>query len=178
MEIKLDPIPLKDLIGEGGDNLNRMLHSFSCEVNESIERFLHEGAVQQEKETRARTTLMVDRDTGNIAGYFTILVENFNFTTASGKNRKRIAGDKRAAGFNCILIGKIGRSDKYKGKVPGSEILKAAIYTCSLINDLTAMKVVCVEYEDKPKLKHFYEENKFKLLQENENGLNISFLKI
>lgn len=178
MEINLEPIPLIDLIQKDEDGLVKMLHSFSCNINESIESFLHKGAVREEKEDRARTTLMVDSETGDIVGYFTLLIESFSFTTASGKNRKRIAGNKDATNFHCILIGKIGRSDKYKGIVSGAEILEAAIYNCSLIKGLTATKVICVEYVDEINLKQFYEDNGFKLLQKNDTGLNISFLKI
>lgn len=175
----LIPIPLIKLIeNKGGDELNDMLHSFSCEVNKSIEGFLYNKAVTQEKEDRARTTIIIDEKTGDIVGYFTILIESFLFTEASGRNRKRVAGNKDATSFNCILIAKIGRSDKYKGKVSGSEILEGALYNCSLIKGMTATKVVCVEYIDEPNLFKFYEENHFKFLQKNHNGLNISFLKI
>jgi|SRR5690625_373592 len=178
MEVSLNPIPLIDLIKQGGDELNNMLHSFSCEINGSIEDFLHNKAIKQEKEDNARTTLIIDDETGDIVGYFTVLIENFLFTDASRNNRKKLAGDKDATSFNCILIAKIGRSDKYKGMVSGSEILDAAIYTCSLIKGMTATKLVCVEYVNEPNLVQFYENNDFKYLQQNENGLNISFLKI
>lgn len=179
MEINIEPIPLSELLKEDEEILNKMLHSFTCGVNKSIERFLHKRAINQEKEDKARTTLMVDRKTGQVVGYFTVLIEGFYFTRASGKNRKKIAGDKHAESFLCILIGKIGRSDAYKGKVSGDDILEAAIYNCSIIKSLTATKVVCVEYEDIPELKEFYENNDFTLLQRNEdNNLNISFLKI
>ncbi|GAA0442103.1 hypothetical protein GCM10008983_18980 [Lentibacillus halophilus] len=178
MEISLNPVPLIDLIESDGEELNTMLHSFSCEMNKSIESFLHCKAIKQENEDNARTTLIIDDHTGDIVGYFTLLIENFSFTDASNNNRKELAGSKVATDFNCILIAKIGRSDKYKYKVEGSEILKAAIYKCSLIKDMTAIKLVCVEYKDEPKLEEFYKKNGFKQLQRNENGLNIRFLKI
>ena len=178
MEIKLNPIPLLELIQVGGDELQKMLRSFCCVKNNSIESFLHDKAVLQEKEDRARTTLILDDDTGYIVGYYTLKIESFVFTNASGKVRKQLAGKKEAAYFNCILIAKIGGSDKYKGKVKGEEILKAALYSCSTIKMMTAIKIVCVEYIDEPVLKEFYEKNEFKNFQRNENGLNISFIKI
>ncbi|TYR78451.1 hypothetical protein FZC66_19400 [Priestia megaterium] len=155
-----------------------MLRSFSCVKNESIESFLHSKAILQEVEDRARTTLIVDDDTGDIVGYYTLKIESFMFTDASGKNRKRLAGNKDATNFNCILIAKIGRSDKYKGKVSGDEILNAALYSCSRIKFMTATKIVCVEYIDEPRLMEFYERNGFIYFQRNGNGLNISFIKI
>lgn len=179
MEVTLTPIPLHDLIVQGGDELNNMLRSFTCEVNESIEDFLYNKATRQEKEDNARTTLIINEDTGDTVGYFTLLVANFTFTDgASGKNKRKVAGSKEATRFNCILIAKIGRSDKYKGKVSGADILEAAIYNCSLVKDMTATKLVCVEYIDEHNLTKFYEDNGFKYLQKNKNELNISFLKI
>ena len=178
MEINLNPIPLIELIPKGRAELDKMLRSFSCEINDSIESFLHTKAILQEEEDRARTTLVVDDDTGDIVGYYTLKMESFVFTNASGNNRKKLAGNKAAATFNCILIAKIGRSDKYKGRVSGDVILNAALYNCSVIKLMTATKVVCVEYIDEQKLKDFYENNGFTYFQRNENGLNISFIKI
>lgn len=179
MEVTLTPIPLQDLIAQGGDSLDNMLHSFTCGVNKSIEDFLYNNATRQEKESNARTTLIIDEGSGDAVGYFTLLIANFTFTDgASGKDKKKVAGSKEATSFNCILIAKIGRSDKYKGKVSGANILEAAIYNCSLVKDMTATKLVCVEYIDEPNLTKFYEDNGFKYLQKNKNELNISFLKI
>lgn len=178
MEINLNPTPLIELIPKGRAELDKMLRSFSCEINESIESFLHNKAILQEEEDGARTTLVIDDDTGDIVGYYTLKLENFLFTNASGKTRKSLAGNKNATSFTCILIAKIGRSDKYKGVVSGDEILNAALYNCSIIKLMTATKLVCVEYIDEPRLIEFYENNEFKNVQRNENGLNISFIKI
>lgn len=188
MEVNLSPYPLLDLILENGEELSaeglseeelsKMLGSFSCDVNESIESFLHKKAILQDIEHRARTTLIVDDNSGDVVGYYTLKIESFIFTEASKKNKEKLAGNKDADYFNCILIAKIGRSDKYKGIVSGREILDAALYSCSQIKDMTATKVVCVEYVDEPALREFYDENGFKYLQRNENDLNISFIKI
>ena len=162
----------------GGD-IDNYLRSFKCEVNKSIESYLHNKAVLHEREDTARTSLMVEEETGNIIGYFTLTTKIFDFTSASGKNRKRLTGNKQANSFPTLLIAKIGRSDDYKGLVFGNEVLEASLYNCNLIKDLCATKVVCVEYEDEPFLKEFYEEqNGFTYLQKNQNNLNVSFIKL
>lgn len=163
----------------GGD-VDDYLRSFKCEVNESIEYYLHNKAVLHEKEDTARTSLLVEEETGNIIGYFTLATKIFDFTSASSaKNRKRLTGNKQANSFSTILIAKIGRNDDYKGLVPGKEVLEASLYNCTLIKDLCATKVVCVEYNDEPFLKEFYEvQNGFTYLQRNHNNLNVSFIKI
>jgi hypothetical protein len=55
--------------------------------------------------------------------------------------------------------------------------LQLALEKCRLIKELSALKVVCVEYFESAKLQEFYEFNEFRVLQKNENGCIISFLK-
>ncbi|MFB5688109.1 hypothetical protein [Bacillus cereus] len=172
-------ISLSNVIEEWGGDVDDYLRSFKCEVNDSIESYLHNKAILHEREDAARTSLLVEEATSKIIGYFTLNTKIFEFTTASGNNRKRLAGNKGATSFVTMLIAKLGRSDEFKGIVPGQEVLEAALYNCSIIKELSATKIVCVEYNDKQFLKCFYEEqNGFTLLQRNQNGLNCSFIKI
>ncbi|PAD19111.1 hypothetical protein [Shouchella clausii] len=169
-------IKLEDMLGEEG--LETMLRSFTCSKNKDVEYFLHNKAIDFERQNRGRTTLVVDLGTGYIIGYFTLLTETFDFIDASGRKRQIIAGDKKATYFHCTLIGQFGRSDLYKGKVSGKEIMDDALYVCSIIKSYTATRIVCVEYSDEPALLSFYENNNFRILQRNENGLNMGFVKI
>jgi hypothetical protein len=172
-------VSLSSLIEELGGDVDDYLRSFKCKVNESIESYLSNKAILHEQEDLARTNLLVEESTGKIIGYFTLTTKIFDFTTASGKNRKRLAGNTKAKSFVTMLIAKIGRSDEFKGSVSGKEVLDAALYNCSLIKELSATKIVCVEYNDAPFLKKFYEEqNGFTFLQRNQNDLNFSFTKI
>ncbi|MED4127471.1 hypothetical protein [Shouchella miscanthi] len=172
-------ITLSDLILENsGGELDLLLRSFLCEKNPSIESFLHNKAILQEDQDGARTTLIFDDISNDIIGYYTIKLQTFNFTNASGKQRKSLAGSKEANSFLAILIAKLGRADKYKGIVKGSEILAYALSSCDEIKRLTAEKVVCVEFVDEPTLLKFYTDNQFIPLQRNENNLNIHFRKI
>ncbi|MEK5107205.1 hypothetical protein MHI57_10675 [Cytobacillus sp. FSL K6-0129] len=155
------------------------LSSFTCGKNTDVESFLHNKAIEHENRSLARTSLVVDEGNNyDIIGYFTLLNKNFDFTNASGSTRKKLTGNKSASSFSTILIGQLGRSDKYKGEVAGKIILNLALENCKKINLLVATKVVSVEFEDQPKLFEFYEENDFKLLQKNENGYFISYVKI
>jgi hypothetical protein len=52
------------------------------------------------------------------------MIKNCDFTNVSSTTKQRIA----------ILIAQLGRSDTYKGKVSGSEILEFALERCSTIN--------------------------------------------
>jgi hypothetical protein len=154
---------------EGG-GLHAYLSSFVCEKNSYVELYLREKAVDSEKRGFTRTVLIIDEKQKNdIIGYFTLLIRNFDFTNVSGSIKQRLVGDKRATAFLAILIAQLGRSDIYKGKVSGSEILEFALERCSTINELSAIKIACVEYENTPKLVEFYEDNDFKVLQNNDN---------
>ncbi|XYY59561.1 hypothetical protein ACNSPU_16905 [Bacillus velezensis] len=110
--------------------------------------------------------------------FFSITTKQFSFTTASGANRAKLAGDKRAKSFTSMLIAQLGRSDAYKGQVEGQVILNLALEHCKMIHRLAALRVVCVEYDDNDKLNKFYEENGFKNLQKNLNGLNMSYVRL
>jgi len=178
--MEMEVISLSSLI-EGpieGRDVEEYLHSFICEKNESVESFLHNKAITNETEQHGRTSLVIDSSTQDIIGYFTLTIKPFNFTTASGKNRRKLAGDKVATVFQTILIAKLGRSDAYKGIVSGSNILQLALENCNAINRLAALRIVCVEYEEIEYLKWFYPNNGFTELQHNENGLIISYLRL
>ncbi|MCE4051853.1 hypothetical protein [Bacillus sp. Au-Bac7] len=156
------------------------LSSFSCEKNKDVESFLHNKAIENEKRNFSRTSLVIDEENNHdIIGYFTVLVKNFDFTDVSATLRKRLTGNKRASSFVTILIGQLARSDAYKDKVSGKQILDLTIEHCkNHIKRSTALEVVCVEFEDIEPLHTFYESNQFKTLQRNENGLIISYTVI
>lgn len=175
-------ISLSSLI-EASDNergdIEEYLRSFVCEVNENVELFLHNKAIDNELRDFGRTSLVVDEKNNNeIIGFFTITTKPFEFTTASGTTRKRLTGNSKATVFQTILIAQLGRSDNYKGIVTGAEIMQIALSNCNKIYNLSALKVVCVEYDDTEYLQKFYPENGFKELQRNENGLSISYLRL
>ncbi|MEK5069622.1 hypothetical protein [Sporosarcina sp. FSL K6-1508] len=162
-----------------GREVHSYLSSFNCEINHDVEIFLREKAIDSEKRGFTRTTLVIDEKQNNdIAGYFTLTVKNFDFTDVSGTNRKKLTGDKRATTFVTILIAQLGRSDLYKGKVSGSEILEFALERCSMVNELSAIKIACVEYKENDKLIEFYKNNDFRQIQKNESGYIISYVRL
>ena len=173
-------ISLNNLINstEEIEEVEDYLKTFKCVKNGSVETYLHSKAILNEKSRVSRTSLIIDENNHNDIIGFTILIKSFNFTTASGKNRKKLGGNKSATSFQTILIAKIGRADAYKGIVSGSKVLELTLENCKLIDELSAIRIVCVEYEDIPYLKTFYPENGFTELQKNETNLNISFLRL
>lgn len=156
------------------------LSSFSCSSNKDVESFLHINAIPNEKRILTRTSLVIDEKSDNdIIGYFTLLVKPFNLIDdVSRESRRKLTGNKNAEVFNSILIAQLGRSDEYKGKVPGELILDLALENCLLINKLSGLRIVCVEYDDKPILNDFYLGKDFKILQVNENSKILAYIRL
>ncbi|WP_243290351.1 hypothetical protein [Bacillus sp. FJAT-47783] len=154
--------------------------SFSCSVNPDVEKFLHKKEMLNEKRSFTRTSLVIDEFQNNdIIGYFTLMIKPFEFIDGvSGSTKQKLTNDKHATIFNTILIAQLGRSEDYKGKVFGYEILQLALENCKLIYNLSGLRVVCVEYDDKPILNDFYLKNEFKILQRNESGKLLAYLRL
>ncbi|WP_071392745.1 GNAT family N-acetyltransferase [Bacillus tuaregi] len=157
--------------------LQQKLSSFQCSKNGDVELFLHTKAIEMDGRS-IRTTLVIDEKSSEIVGYFTIGIKPFKFGTVSGSLKQKLSGNKNAELFNTILIAQLGRSDAYKSLVSGTQILDFALKRCNEINTLAALRVVSVEYEDNPKLNHFYENNGFKFIQINDNGLKLSYVRL
>ena len=181
MRGEMQVISLSSLIeasAMGGD-INGYLSSFVCEKNDDVESFLHNKAIESEKRSFCRTSLVIDEEKqGEIIGYFTIMTKIFNFSDVSGTAKGRLTGNKRATNFNTILIAQLGRSDLYKGIIDGSQILNLALGNCQLIHNLSALRVVCVEYANNLKLIDFYKQNGFTELQRNEKGYIMSYVRL
>ncbi len=175
-------VSLSTLLEVGGreDAVQDILSSFKCEKNSDVESFLHNNALQSEIRSFSRTTLVLDETNNNdVIGYFTTLIKNFDFKESCSKTAiGKLTGSRSSTAFNCVLIAQLGRSDEYKGLIPGEVILNLALDNCKKINDLAAVKVACVEYKEHPNLVKFYEYNGFTKLQENDNGYILSYVRL
>ncbi|PFI75790.1 hypothetical protein [Bacillus cereus] len=173
-------ISLDSLIQAEGEEseVKEYLSSFLCKKNKDVESFLHDKALENERRAFTRTSLVIDEENNNdIVGYFTLMVKYFDFIDVSRSTKQRLTNSKQADIFNSILIAQLGRSDSYKETVPGDFILHSALVNCKQIYDLTGLRVVCVEYEDEPKLHDFYMKNDFKILQTNDSGNILAYLR-
>lgn len=165
--------------GEEEGRIEEYLSSFSCDKNEDVQFFLHQKAINSEKRNICRTFIIHDeKNNDEIIGYFTLMVKEFQFIGVSKNKIEILTKDRSSTSFHTILIAQLGRSDKYKNIVDGKEILAIALDYCKEVFELTAMKVVCVEYEPNEFLHNFYSDNGFTLLQTNTTGYNLAFMKI
>ncbi|MEW9053043.1 MAG: hypothetical protein AB2392_17920 [Neobacillus sp.] len=176
-------ISLSSLIEAANNNEVDVFHylsSFYCLNNKDVESFLHKNAIPNEKRALTRTSLIIDENNNNeIIGYFTLLIKSFDLTNeVSNESRKKLTGNKNATVFNTILIAQLGRSDQYKVRVSGDIVLHFALENCMLIYHLAGLRIVCVEYDDIPYLNDFYLKNEFKILQVNDSGKILAYIRL
>jgi hypothetical protein len=114
---------LGDLLQAGIEvlRIENLLFTFLCEDNEGVQNFLHNQAIENEKRSHSKTTLVMHAgNKDEIVGYFTLLIKEFAFNNVSKTIKHKLTGNKMANNFITVLIAQLGRSDGYKGKVLGT----------------------------------------------------------
>ena len=164
----------------GRDRVVPAISNFYCEKNEDVQEFLRSTAIEFEYKNISRTYVFIDEDqlinddVIAILGYFTITMKSIAFTEEVSKSlRKKITSNKHADQAVGYLIGQVGKNDEYIEYITGKEIVETAI---ELIFELFAKlggRFVIVECEDHPKLLEFYERLEFKLIQENDDFVQL-----
>lgn len=168
-------IGLKDLIDrESEEDINNYLSSFSCDDNPDVADFINNKAFSNEKRDFTRSFLVVngaedqesDSSTinrSNIIGFFSLYIKSFQFgkdedgKAVSKTCKGKLSGNRNGTNFSAILICQFARSDQYKGIVSGSSVMDDCLTTARGIYDLSALRVVCVEFnDDNPELDKFY----------------------
>jgi len=66
---------LQDFLNKYSSNqVKKLLKTFQCSLNKDIEDFLYNKAITFEKKLRSRTYLLLNQDTLEVAGYFSIAI--------------------------------------------------------------------------------------------------------
>lgn len=151
--------------------VKKILKNFECPINKDVENFLHEKAIQFEKQGVSRTHLVMASYKGKmeIAGYYALAHKSFvvRHNKISSKLRSRIGKfglydpSLKQSTIVAPLIGQIGKNFKFKDLITGDVLLKYACDTVREAQLLIAGKIAYLECSDNPKLINFYEENGF-----------------
>ncbi|EGP5147824.1 hypothetical protein ACOU9P_000556 [Enterococcus faecium] len=175
---------IEDIFKEQNLDIKEYLSRFTIGVNSKIQDFFRDSALARNRENVCRTFIVIDLDSDpldNIVGYFslTITYRKINEDVSKKLKRKISSDAERHNIFSATLISKLGRADKYKGKISGKEIMNLALETCYQIYELTGLRHVCVDYYDNEALEEFYlNKSGFKKYQhDDEQGLNYCFYK-
>lgn len=167
-------ISLKDVYNSiGEDKTKFILKEFECRLNDDVEYFLKEKAIEFSKQGIAETFIVTSsfKKENVIVGYFAIANKTTKIkrNTLTGKKKKRF---NRFAEYdeenNCYfislpLIGQLGKNYKngYNKLIDGSVLLNLACQKVKEAQDILGGRFVFLECEDKLKLKEFYENNGF-----------------
>ena len=167
-------ISLKDVYNSiGEDKTKYILKEFECRLNDDVEYFLKEKAIEFSKQGIAETFVVTSsfKKENVIVGYFAIANKTTKIkrNTLTGKKKKRF---NRFAEYdeenNCYfislpLIGQLGKNYKngYNKLIDGSVLLNLACQKVKEAQDILGGRFVFLECEDKLKLKEFYENNGF-----------------
>ena len=161
------------------DSVKKMLSGFYCPYNNDVEDFMHEKALEFERQGTAATHLVMASYQGSwvLVGDFTLAskyihveIKNNRYKLSSKlKQRLKRFGtyeaDLKKQIIPMPLIGQLGKNyaNGYNQLIGGDELLKIACDTVRESQALVGGRMVYLECEDTPKLVQFYEENGFKV---------------
>lgn len=167
-------INLKDIYNVLGEQKTKeILKDYKCELNQDVEYFLKEKAVEFSRQDISRTYIVMSKYKENdvIVGYFAITnkITNIKKVKLSETKRKRLLKfavyDKESKSYNIALplIGQLGKNynNDYNTLIKGDILLKLACDKIKEAQELLGGRFVFLECEDKAKLEEFYNRNGF-----------------
>lgn len=167
-------VNLKLLIEEAGeDKAKKLLSGYSCPLNEDVESFAKQKAIEFAKQGLAQTHLVFAsfRESPVLVGYFSLANKYIHIDKKALSSRLRQRVSKFAvldSGIGkyvlaCPLIGQIGKnySSGFDKLITGDELLKMACDKVGEAQLILSGRTVYLECEDKPCLNEFYKSNGF-----------------
>jgi hypothetical protein len=173
-------IPIREIIGSNKEaDLQAAIGQFSCR-DIDVEDFLKNKAFDFDKRHRSRTYLIVESEQGHedglvIYGFYTLTIKTLELgNTLSKSVIKRIDGfSKDVRATEAVLLGQLGKNQKYQDDIDGQIILQYALSTVYDIHNLAGGRIVFLECDENPKLIDFYSRNGFEPLQKSDNFLQM-----
>jgi hypothetical protein len=150
-------------------------------LNEDVEYFIKNKAIDFEKRNFCRTFLLFD-DNANLIAYFTLALKTLFFGENVAKRKK-----KEIQGFTSdissvpvILIGQLSKNNNYTDSITGAELLGICMDTVNKAHNLVGGRFCLVETlvdEYNQKVVDFYNDNNFNILQKNDDETFYQLLK-
>ena len=150
-----------------------ILKEYRCEINNDVEYFLKEKAIEFSKQDISRTFIVMSQYKGQdvIAGYFAIANKSTTikkFILSNTKRKKLLkyaeySNDIKGYNIALPLIGQLGKNYNcgYNKLISGDILLKFACDKIKETQNLIGGRYVFLECEDNKKLREFYESNGF-----------------
>ena len=167
-------INLKDIYNILGEKKTKeKLKQFSCHLNNDVEYFLREKAIEFSKQDISRTYIVTSqyKNEDVIVGYFAVTnkVTSIKKVKLSETKKKRLLKfavcdrETKSYSISLPLIGQLGKNytNGYDKLITGDILLKFACDKIREAQELIGGRFVFLECEDKTELKEFYESNGF-----------------
>ena len=177
-------IQLKDIFHTKQElSFENAISAFTCKDRE-VELFLKNKSIQFEKRNKSRTYLIMSEEqlyNGNfvILAYFTLSLKALSFRdNLSNTKKKEIDGfSKNVQAVATILIGQFGKDLINAKDISGQNLFKLCLRTVYEIHNLIGSRIVLLECQDIEKIKSFYTQNDFYVLQYDENDKYLQMVK-
>jgi hypothetical protein len=159
------------------EELEMLLSSFHCSLDNDIEFFLKNRAVSYENLSKSRTYLILDEDeliSGKISdltilGYISLALKVLTVPEdTSNRMRKEIDGlsakihGEQITAFPVYLIGQLGKNTKLpKNVISGKQLLDYAFDAMQPAVNAVGGRYILIECHDKEELIRFYKSNGF-----------------
>lgn len=155
-----------------GNELLKLLSSFSCDKDEDIEYFLHNRAIEFEKLSKARTYLILNQEqlenkekNLTIYGYISIALKPQNM---SNHMRKELDGfsakihGEQISDFPCYLIGQLSKNSNVESEeISGKQLIDFASDIIAASVEAVGGRYMMIECRNEKKLIQFYKDNYF-----------------
>ena len=179
-EIVISLQKIKDT--EVGSIIISRFKDFSC-LNEDVEYFLKNKALDFENRNKSRTCIIVDTDTLETKAYYTLSLKTIEFNnTVSKSTIQKIDGySKSVNAVAVILIGQLGKNSKYSDVYRGADLLDYALDSIYKAQDILGGRICLIETEssiENSKVVDFYLNNDFRILQNDKSDKYIQMFKL
>lgn len=167
-----------DLINSvGASETQKGLSSFSCPLNNEIENFLHNNAIEFAKRKLSITYLLLDNADGEIIGYFTLAhkaieIKNNNISNTTRRKlsaHARLDADTNSFTASAFLLAQIGKNYSVDNgeRITGGELIGCANDIIVDIQHRIGGGIIYLDCEDDQHLKNFYiDKNHYKVFGE------------
>lgn len=188
---QFETVNILDMIGAIGEaKLIQCLSDFSCPINQEIEQFVKNNAIEFAKK-KLSVTYFVVNEFGKIAAVFTLAhkaveIGNANLSNSKRKKISRYAvldldtGSYTVSAFLIAQFGKNYAVDEGKG-ISGNELMDLTFEILEKAQHDIGGGIVFLECEDKERLLDFYQSEKNGFMPFNERysvNDNIKYIQL
>jgi len=160
------------------NQVKKFLKTFKCSLNKDIENFLYKKAITFEKKLRTRTYLLLNKDTLEVTGYFSIAISVLYANEVEEKILLKIGDLQESKDIPCLLIGQIAKSDNYKNVKLGDTLMEYAIEKLEAANKIIGGRFILLDAIHNEKVIDFYKNfGFFKIEHINKEKENIKMIR-